>query len=100
MARLLLGRRCRGQLEHVGANGFQEHAPRRRNTFLTPVGHRRWFHLAQAGDGGGSTERINDFGVGVLGIHAAIIRLALFLVKVRLTPLRGMPKSVPLRIAG
>lgn len=95
MARLLLGRR----LEGVRSDSFEVHPPRRRYALFAPIRDRRRLHLAQAGDGGGSAKRVDDFGVGVLGIHDAIIRLALFLVKAHLTSARGMPKSVPLRIA-
>lgn len=101
MARLL--RRGGGQLgrrlEGSGPHSLQVHAARWRYSFLAPIGDRWRLHLAEAGDGYSATKRVDDFGVGVFGIHAPIIRHTLLTVKIYLTELEGMPISVQIRIA-
>lgn len=101
MARLL--RRGRGQLgrrlEGSGPHSLQVHAARRRYSFLAPIGDRWRLHSAQAGDGYGATQRVDNLGVGVFSVHSKIIRLALNLVKTCLMKLKGIPIHFPLRIA-
>lgn len=85
--------------ESVRADCFEVHAPGGWNAGLPPVRNGRVFDLAQPRHGGRTAQGIDDFGVGVFGIHAAIIRLALFLVKGCLIATEGMPIRLPLRIA-
>lgn len=101
MAGLLLRWRGIGELEieRIRPDGLEEHPPCRRDACLSPVRNGRVFDLAKTGHGRRAAQGVDDVGIGVFGIHAPIIRHALFYVKRYLTIYKGIPNRVAIRIA-